>query len=59
MTYQPWYTQTDDELREAVIDPVYRANVEKRLAELKSVNEHGDRCVMSKEHQIKLERALA
>lgn len=54
-----WYNHTEQELRELVKDVVFRADVERRLAELRGVNAHGPRCHMSKKLEEKLVRILA
>lgn len=58
MTYKPWYTESEAELRESCKDPEFRANVEKRLAECEAVNASGDRCILSKYHAAKLKSVL-
>lgn len=59
MTTSPWYYRSEDEIRKLCADVNYRTQVEKRLAELRAVNTHGIRCVMSKQLEDKLSKILA
>lgn len=54
-----WYSQTEPELRKLCEDINERTAMQQRLEELRAVNYHGVRCVMSKALEEKLERVLA
>lgn len=55
---QRWYHQSESELRELCGNVDFRNQLEKRLQEMREVNRHGVRCVMTKEHIEKLEKVL-
>ncbi len=56
---QRWYHQSEKELADLCLDAFFRGQMEKRLGEMREVNRHGMRCIMTKEHVEKLERVLA
>lgn len=60
MTSMKWYTQSEDELKKLCADDLeFKLSMQTRLAELKTINQHGVRCILSKEHEALLERVLA